>query len=223
MQKVVLFTIAIAFILCAGCAPQKPMTPEEIAAERTRQMAMITRSYPDKKPEEVLLASARIFSLADDDYTVSHSPTAIQAQRNWMIYLVISAAMGTDTWIVEVTPDGDGTKVMARHSGQASSVTAMAVPTSNGGMSTTAVTSPAMQNMTTRPAIYQLFFARLDNLLGKRSDWVTCKDANAQFTDGFLDPFCTVANDRTPDGKSSAQRREIEEKNKPTSGVSIGS
>ena len=49
-------------------------------------MAMVTRVYPDKKPEEVLLASARVFSLADDDYMVSHSPTAIHAQRNWLIY-----------------------------------------------------------------------------------------------------------------------------------------
>ncbi len=222
MRRAFLILLAIGFMFIFSCAPQKPMTPEEIAAERTRQMGMITRVYDNKKPEEVLLAAARIFSLADDDYTVSHAPTSIQAQRNWMIYLVISATMGTDTWIVEVQPEGSGTKVMARHSGQMASATAMAVPTSNGGMSATAVTSPAMQNMTTRPAIYQLFFARLDNLMGKRSDWVTCRDASAMFTDGNLDPFCTVANDRTPDGKSSRERREIEEKNKPTSGVSIG-
>ncbi|GAB1254578.1 hypothetical protein [Desulfovibrio falkowii] len=222
MKSLIWASFVLAIFMVNGCAPQKPLTPEEIAAERARQMAMVTRVYPDKKPEEVLLASARIFSLADDDYTVSHSPTSIQAQRNWLIYLVISAAMGTDTWIVEVAPEGEGTRVVARHSGQAASVTGMAMPTSNGGMSATAVTSPAMQNMTTQPAIYQLFFARLDHLMGKRADWVTCKDAGKLFTDGFLDPFCTVANDRTPDGKSSAQRRANEEQNKSTSGVSIG-
>ena len=112
MRNAFLASLAVGFMFIFSCAPQKPMTPEEIAAERTRQMGMVTRFYEDKKPEDVLLAAARIFSLADDDYTVSHAPTSIQAQRNWMIYLVISATMGTDTWIVEVLPEGSGTKVM---------------------------------------------------------------------------------------------------------------
>lgn len=47
--------------------------------------------------------------------------------------------------------------------------------------------------MTTRPAIYQLFFARLDYLLSKRTAWVTCKQAEDLFIDGSLTPFCLVA------------------------------
>ena len=39
--------------------------------------------------------------------------------------------------------------------------------------------------------------------------------------EGFLDPFCTVANDRTPDGLSAAQRRTKLEESKQTQGVSI--
>lgn len=58
---------------------------------------------------------------------------------------------------------------------------------------------PVTASMTTRPAIYQLFFARLDYLLGKRTAWVTCKQAEDLFIDGFLAPFCRVANDHTPD------------------------
>ena len=210
-------TVVLAFLTIAlcSCAPKKPMTPEEIAAERTRQMNMITRVYLDKKPEEVLVAAARVFALADDDYNVSHFPNGISAQRNWLIYMVISAAMGTDTWQVNVMPEGEGTKIIVQHSGQGSSVFAGPVATSGGGTSTTAMTVPTMANMTTTPAIYQLFYARLEHLLGKRQDWPTCKDASKLFTEGHLDPFCTVANDRTPDGKSMSQRSsENEQSNK---------
>lgn len=222
MKKWLLASLLLAVSLGAGCAAQKVMTPEEIAAERERQLKMITRVYPDKKAEDVILAADRVFRLADDDYAVSHSPVGLHAQRNWMIYMVISVAVGTDNWnlTAEDLPEG-GVKVMVTHSGQGSSVSAMPVATSTGGYSATAVTTPGMQGMTTQPAIYQLFFARLDYLLGKRTDWVTCKQAGDLFTDGFLDPFCTVANDRTPDGLSAAQRRTKLEESKQTQGVSI--
>ena len=100
------------------------------------------------------------------------------------------------------------------HNGQGQSINAVPTANFNGGMGVTATTGPMMTNMTTSPAIYQLFFARLDNLLGKNPNWITCKEANKLFTDGNLDPFCTVANDRTPDGKSAVQRnRELEQAN----------
>lgn len=213
--------LSLLFALLPGCVQQQ-LTPDQIAAERARQLAMITRVYPDKKPEEILLAADRIFRLADDDYTVSHGPTSLQAQRPWMVYMIISAASGTDTWVVETAPDGEGTRVMVRHAGQSSSMMASPVITSSGGAGFGAGTTMPIQNMTTKPAIYQLFFARLDFLMGKRADWITCREADKIFTDGDLLPFCTVANDRTPDGKSAVQRREAEEKTKPSGGVSIG-
>lgn len=211
-------SLLLAVAMLGGCA-QKVLTPEEIAAERERQLRMITRVYPDKTVQDVLLAADRVFRLADDDYVVSHSPTGLQAQRRWFIYLIISVTFGTDTWMVttEPLPQG-GVKVVAMHSGEASAVTGIVTTNSNGGTSTSALTSPAMQNMTTSPAIYELFFARLDYFLDQRKDWVTCRDAKKLFTDGLLDPFCTVANDRTPDGLSAAQRREKEEKEHPAPG-----
>lgn len=108
-MRLALLCLVSMFFFLPGCVQQK-LTPDEIAAERARQLAMITRVYPDKKPEEILLAADRIFRLADDDYTVSHGPTALQAQRPWMVYMIISAASGTDTWIVETTPEGDRNK-----------------------------------------------------------------------------------------------------------------
>lgn len=207
--------VAAMAALGAGCAKQKLLTPEEIAAERERQLNMIARTYNGVTPQDALLAADRVFRLADEDYTVSHNPTGLQAQRNWLIYAVLAVAAGTDTWnvITEVLPSGE-TKVTAMHSGQGASMFGGPVATSGGGTSATGITTPGMQNMTTRPAIYQLFFARLDYLLGKSNEWITCKDAGKLFKDGSLDPFCTVANDRTPDGKSAAQRRAMDKNTK---------
>lgn len=215
-MKKLLLTLAVAGMCfgMVGCASQKPLTPEEIAAERERQIQMTTRVYEGKTPEEVLLAADRVFRLADDDYNVSHQGTSLQAQRNWLIYIVIAASKGTDTWVVQTFPVENGTKVIAMHNGQEQGINAAPTANFNGGMGVTATTGPMMTNMTTSPAIYQLFFSRLDNLLGKSPKWLTCKEANKLFTDGNLDPFCTVANDRTPDGKSAAQRnRELEQAN----------
>lgn len=211
MMKRIFFVLLLACVLVSGCT-QKVLTPQEIEAERNRQIRMVTRYYPDKTAQEVLLAADRVFRLADDDYTISHSPTGLQAQRNWMLFLLISASRGTDTWTVttEPIPEG-GVKVIAMHSDSSAATSVLMTPTTTGGASVSALTTPAIQNMTTKPAVYELFFARLEHFLGKRKDWPTCKEAKKLFTDGLLDPLCLMANDRTPDGASVSQRRAKEE------------
>lgn len=196
------FLVAV-LISIIGCAKQKVLSPEEIALERERQLNMMCRTYENVTPEEVLLAADRVFRLADDDYNISHAPNGIQAQRNWMIYFVLSITSGTDSWsvTVESLPDNK-VKVIAMHSPTANSM--FAGPVGSGGV--TSVTVPGMQRLTTRPAIYELFFARLDYFLGKTKTWITCKEAGKLFTDGNLDPFCTVANDRSPEGESVPQK-----------------
>lgn len=65
--------VAAMAALGAGCAKQKLLTPEEIAAERERQLNMIARTYNGVTPQDALLAADRVFRLADEDYHVSGS------------------------------------------------------------------------------------------------------------------------------------------------------
>lgn len=196
MKKVVAGVFALVVSLGAGCVT---MTPEEIATEYERQLKMSTRVYLDKKAEDVILAADRVFRLAADDYAISYSPTGLHAQRNWQIYLIISGSCGTDNWnlTTQKLPQG-GVKVIATHF---SYTTNTPRTTTEGGDTATMLLNlmPGTASMTTRPAIYQLFFARLDYFLGKRTAWVTCKQAEDLFIDGSLAPFCLVANDHTPD------------------------
>lgn len=203
----IFFCLSLSTLLVA-CSAKQPLTPEEIAAERERQLAMTSRVYEGVTVEQVLTSADRIFRLADEDYKISHAPGGLNAKRDWIIYLVLVVTTGTDSWSVtaETLPDGK-VKVVALCSPTAQSVTGG--PTMGGGA--TALTSPVIQRHITRPAIYQLFFSRLDYLLGNSDSWITCKEAAKIFTDGSLEAFCTVANDRTPDEESRAGRRDAAE------------
>lgn len=207
MKKFLLMLVVAGMCFgMVGCATQKPLTPEEIAAERERQIQMTTRIYEGKTPDEVLSAADMVFRLADDNYIIYYQGLSSQAQRR----SVIDAAMATETWVVQVSYVKNGTKVVVMHSGQEQARIDLSSEFF-GGVGVTAGTGP-MTNMTSSPAVYQLFFARLDNLLGKNPNWITCKEANKLFINGNLDPFCKVTTDRTPDGKTAAQR-ELEQAN----------
>ena len=188
MRQLFTFALFVSLALGAGCAPQSPMTPEEIAAERARQLEIGTRFYPGKTPEEVLLAAARLFSLADDEYTVSHAANAIQAKRSWWFY-VLALNSGTDDWTVSVAEQEGGTKVITSCVSETKQLR----------------TGPKIM---TDEKLYALFYNRLDYLLGLSQVWRTCNEAKKGVWDGSLNPLCQVATDRTPDGRSSAQRRE---------------
>lgn len=172
--------------LGAGCGVQQPLTPEEIAAKRERQLKMGTRFYPDKKPEEILLAADRVFSLADDDYIVSHLQDEIRAKRAWYHFFTLALSSGTDDWTVKVSEENGGTKVITQCIHEM-------------------IQSRKGPVVVTDEDLYSLFYDRLENILDIQSVWLTCRDARKKYS-GFLNPLCSVATDRTPDGKSSAQR-----------------
>jgi hypothetical protein len=198
--------VLIVCLAIPGCAlPKKPMTMEEVKAERERQLSMISRVYPNKSPQEILVAAGQVFALADDDYTVTHSPAAVRASRPWLLYFVLAAAMGTDSWLISTEQLPEGTKVMAQHTVSMGSI--LPVPTTGGDMSATGVNSPGALPMSTNSGLYQLFYARLDYFLGLRPDWLTCDDAEKVFPNGHFDALCMVANDRTPDGRSAVERK----------------
>lgn len=204
MIKQFVCATALACVLAVGmtgCSP-KQLSPEEAAAERERQLKMVERVYPDKSPEEVIKAADRVFRLADDDYVLSHSPNGFTANRRYVIYLIITAGFGDDSWSVTAQPQGSGTKVTALHSAVGGSMT----PLVSGGGAVAPMQSQTANLITTQPAPYQLFFSRLEHLLYNKGEWLTCKKAKKIFTEGSLDPFCICANDRTPDGMSATQR-----------------
>lgn len=197
MTKGNLALTATMVVALSGCAAQPSMTREE-------SIAATQRIYEGVNESEFYQAAERLFKLSDEDDTrfSYQGEHAMMAQRSWSLYMVLAAAMGTHSWQIQTEPTDAGLKASAYVSMQAANMTGM--PTGGGGASV--MTSPSMQNVVSTPAIYGLFWARMDYLLGKSQDWPTCDDWEAKVdsgeTYGLIEPLCLAMNtdDLVPDG-----------------------
>lgn len=197
-----LLTVAAIAVL-AGCATKQP--------QMTRAEYLLTtqRTYEGATPDDVFEAAQTLFTLADgDDFRFFHDDRSMTASRPWLVYLVLAAAMGTDTWNVRAEPIDGGVKVSTALTTTSGSVLPM--PTTGGDM--TAGGMPGMGGNVTGTAIYDVFWARMDFLMGKRDAWMTCDEANARVKSGATwganEALCNSFNleDKSPDaGQTSAK------------------
>ena len=227
--------------LMLGCAPKSVPLPEESMNECDRLVKMTERIYLDKSFEEVLTAATRLFDLAGGGYAVTRTADGLTAHRTWPATASKDASRdGSDTWLLvvkEVTVCKGGSTVgyieavagnpiqeargRADNCGAASPGIKLSVyhipeiysqdliPTE---CFSAPVFKPAVSRFTTTPALYDLFFLRMDYLLGKSAQWPSCAGyseyvrKNIYYRDqfsvlnfqGHLDGLCTQVNDRAP-------------------------
>lgn len=200
--------LLISFVL-TGCATRQTMGRDEF-------INTTTRSYSNVSEREFYNAAERLFRLSDeDDYEFAYpGEHAMVAQRDWLIYVVLAFAQGTHTWQIETEPTENGVNATAYVSLRSSTVTG--TPTGGGGATTH--TSPTMQNIVNTPAVYELFWTRMDYLLGKSESWPTCSDWQSRIdsgdTYGLIEPLCLAAN---TDDLLPKELRKPEEKEDDTS------
>jgi len=210
--------------------------------ECQRLVKMTERVYLDKSSEEVLAAATRIFQLAGGDYLVTRTSDGLIAHRAWSPLTPgeNAARDGSDTWqlvvrnvtmcvggpsvgtleVVEGDPNwevrgrtntcGDlvpGLKLSVYH---VSGVYSQGLIPSECFSSP--VFKPAVSWFTTSPAVYDLFFLRMDYLLGQSAQWPTCASYseyirnNIHYRDqfsmlnfqGHLDGLCVQVQDSIP-------------------------
>lgn len=154
----------IAFVLM-GCVQQPEMSREEI-------IKATTRTY-NKTPNEILNASDKILRLADgNDFTIHHTDSTLSATRQWMIYMVLGGATGSDDWLIQTTQNKDGsTKINVEVNTQANNLL--------GGASLGSY-------IVRGTALYDLFFTRLEYFLGLNNEWITCQEANRRIKEGLV-------------------------------------
>ncbi|MES2770274.1 MAG: hypothetical protein V4596_14120 [Bdellovibrionota bacterium] len=176
----------ILILLLSSCA-HRNMTREE-------WLEVGQRTYSNTTKEQLIKNAEKILVLADgDDFKFIHKPNGFVASRSWLIYLVISATMGTDHWNFEVQ-EKDGKLIATVNASQtAGSVTGYAVNNQAG-----TVTTPTMGTPIQGTAIYDTFWNRLDYLQGLKNDWMDCKRANRKIKDketwGNIEPLCLSIN-----------------------------
>lgn len=190
-----LVMLVLLFCFGSGCAKQPQMSREE-------WISVTTHEYKGVSVNDSLIATEKLLRLADgDDFKVVHMEKGLYATRPWLVYLVFAAAMGTDYWKVTATEIDGGVKMTMYANVSASAVTPM--PTTGGDL--TASSMPMAGSPVMGPALYDLFWSRLDYLLGKGEQWTTCEDIYKKVRDkelwGDVAPLCNGFNvaDKMPE------------------------
>lgn len=186
------YVLLLMTLICAfGCAPKQP-TRDEILALKVETDAHRTRTYQES-PGAVLAAAEKVLMRSDDDYRIMPGQTdnVYRAKRTWMMFMLFSNAIGEDHWEVTAKEADNGeTSVSTKWWTGPFSAGLIPMQISSGGDAT---------NYGLLPPLYDLFYERLDYMLGKRKDWPTCKDAEKRLksigkSTDELNPLCQFAN-----------------------------
>ncbi|MBW1722535.1 MAG: hypothetical protein JRJ78_10760 [Deltaproteobacteria bacterium] len=160
-------------LLLAGCATtQRHLSREEWMQVRNRHYANIS-------PEQVLKAAEKLFILADNkDFKFSYNNNSLKAVR-WASPFPVNIWYH---WDIVAVPSGNGTDV-------------------NVSISTTAAGFGVPGGMTPHdsPDVINLFYSRLDYLLGKSTVWLSCNDYKKKNPrSSTLEALCLLAEDSSP-------------------------
>lgn len=154
------WVIAASGLLISGCS-----APHSII-DRSDYLAEATRTYDRVSREQVIAAAERVLKVTDpQDWEFRHSGDGFTGLRRYFVYAVILTRQGREKWEFSTEKDGSGVKA--------------SIGISQGGLQTAGYSAiPYEEQMGSIP-LYRLFWARLDYMLGKRSDWVSCESAEA--------------------------------------------
>lgn len=201
MRRILLCAVALTLV---GCATKPRMTRQEA-------LQVTTRTYTGVTQEQVISAAERVLTLADgDDFTFAHRTDGFLANRLWSVYLVLAASVGNDIWVLSATPRPDGSVFATVEVGtSASAITPMTTTTPG---TWTATSLPPSAVPITGPALYEIFWGRVEYLLGFSDSWVDCKTADervkSKATWGDNSALCNSFNmkDKKPEGPMLAQQ-----------------
>lgn len=157
----------VAIALLFGCATiDSGLTGDQL-------YELTHRDYSGVTKEQVLSAVEELFRLADgDDFNITKTDNDLIATRYWQKIHPIYP-QGTDYWKIDVIEDGDAAMVAANLYTAAGTIT-------DFGTNLTLST-----NLIKTTALYDVFWARLEYLLGNRDDWMDCEKANERVDQGI--------------------------------------
>ncbi len=182
MKRLLNFIALGGVLTVAACAtPPRELTRDEY-------LAMTTRSYKGVSQKKLMDTAEQVLRLADSsDFKLHHKKNGFLATRQFVGFYVIAAVNGTDYWDIDVS----GSQMTLAVSQAASGMSAWATPDGGAVPVTIAGQGQPIQG----DALYRLFWARMDYLLGKSKDeWPTCAWMTQQIRDGHawgdLSPLC---------------------------------
>jgi hypothetical protein len=157
------FATLLLALLCAGCA-----APAHQVRDRNDYLAEATRVYQGESRERVLKAAETVLKISDPaDFEFRYTLTGFTGLRRYMVYAVVTTAVGREKWEFLTEPDPAGLRA---------SVSISEEGTASGAYGSQNRYEGTMASV----PLYRLFWNRVDYMLGRRADWVTCGEAGAE-------------------------------------------
>ena len=172
----------IVVVGIGGCATKPKFTEEEMRAA-------MTRTYKGVSSEQVIQASEKLLKLVDETrFQFSRTENQLTGTRSGELYTNIGKAKVTAVWIVNTQETDKSTVVTVDAGWRRQSL--------SSGVSSRNVKKPE------GTAVYSLFFNRLDNLLGKSNEWMTCEGMKKAIeqgeASGDIRMLCAYSEDPLP-------------------------
>lgn len=180
MKLLLLFSL-LGFM--AACSTRK-MTREE-------WLKVSQKRFKSIEKEQLIKSAEKLLALADkEDITFTHYQDGFKASRFWRVYAILAVSMGTDSWQFEVKEENN--ELVASLYISNLSGTSGGVPMPVGSPAN--VTVPVVGNSVQGPALYEMFWSRLDYLTGRTTTWMDCGLAKSKIdkeeTWGNIQPLC---------------------------------
>lgn len=174
-----LVILILSLLVFSGCMSRPQMS-------RAEYMALTTREYSDITPEQLYTAAEAMFEFSSPGgYRYAHHDGGMQA--------VESGFGGARTWSLNVSKVGAGVRLQV-------GMTAPGAPgfapvmVAGGAMGIAAAPGGAAPVVNT--VTYDAFWARLEYMLGKRADWMTCAEVRDRIISGVVwggpSPLCDI-------------------------------
>ncbi len=164
-----------------GCATKPKISEEEMKAATTR-------TYEGVSSKQVIQASEKLFKMVDEKrFKFKRSNNHLMASRSGELFTNIGKAYVTGIWTVKTQETAKSTAVTIDAFWKREALS-------------TGKTEPIKRPEGT--AVYSLFFNRLDNLLGKSNEWMTCEGMQKAIkqgeASGDIRMLCFRSEDKLP-------------------------
>ena len=168
-----------------------------------------TRVWPGETKARVIAAAEAVVKHSDPrDTNLEYSKAGFVARRKFFIYAILATVEGEDRWTFSSSENSEGASA---------SVRIIQRGTSQAGRF-----SERFRDNQTLVGSLRLFYARLDYMLDKRADWISCSDAPTKLAlpseAPGLQSMCSI----THQGADTAAPARLAGKVKATAGSAKG-
>jgi hypothetical protein len=153
--------VACAFLSLAACKTTPDLLLDEAAFTSTT-----TRRFPGETRERIVRAAEAVLRQSDPSRQITTRTEGFASFKQFESYGFVVAEGGGDLWTVTSRDLADGAEAVVR-----------LAPRNGAGPSGPAMSITEGRN----PApLYDLFWSRVEYVLGRRPDWTTCQGATAR-------------------------------------------